>query len=229
MLRNTLSFLRARRAAIVAGRFGTSLLASVLAVGAGQAMASGAAQQSPAPVATAAASIAPVTATMAPAPRPMNAAAASKYGATDCANPALPRSILAAPPAVSSRPPLKTETIVAPKAHLRVAVAATEAQRESGLMCVTKLATHAGMIFIFDRNDPVTFWMKHTLIPLDMVWLDNHGRVTTVAARVPAATLETPDAQVARRSGTGRYVIELNSGEAAKDGIHTGVGLKLSQ
>jgi uncharacterized protein len=226
MLRNILSFSRAC-AAVIARRAAASIAASVLAIGAGQAMAAGTAKQSPTPAATAAAPIAPPAATIAPAAKPMSAAAASKYGATDCANPALPRSILAAPAAVSSPPPLKTETIVAPKAHLRVAVAATEAQRESGLMCVTKLATHAGMIFIFDRNDPVTFWMKHTLIPLDMVWLDTHGRVTTVAARVPAATLQTPDAQVARRSGTGRYVIELNSGEAAKDGIHTGVRLKL--
>ena len=226
--------MRARRGSVVAGRAAASLVAGVLAIGAGQGTAASALRQSPTPSATtaastppAAASIAPAAASIAPAAKPMSAAAASKYGATDCANPALPRSILAAPPAVSSPPAMKMETIVAPKAHLRVAIAATEPQRESGLMCVTKLATHAGMIFIFDQNDPVTFWMKHTLIPLDMVWLDNHGRVTTVAARVPAATLQTPDAQVARRSGTGRYVIELNSGEAAKDGIQIGVRLKL--
>jgi hypothetical protein len=154
-------------------------------------------------------------------------ATASKYGATDCANPALPRSILAAPAAVSSLPSMKTETVVAPKARLWLAVAATEAERESGLMCVTKLRAHAGMIFLFERDDNVEFWMKHTLIPLDMVWLDAKGRVTTVAARVPASTLQTPDSDVARRSGTGRYVIELNSGEAFKDGIHTGVRLNL--
>jgi len=224
MLRNILGFFRARRADVVAARFVAALVASVFVVG-GPAMAAGGAQQSPAPVATADPSAAPV----APTPTPMSASAAAKYGATNCANPALPRSILVAPAAVSSLPAMKVEKIVAPKAHLRVAVAATEAQRESGLMCVTKLATRAGMIFVFDRNDQVVFWMKHTLIPLDMVWLDNHGVVTTVAARVPAATLETPDAQVARRSGTGRYVIELNSGEAAKDGIHTGVRLKLPQ
>ncbi len=122
---------------------------------------------------------------------------------------------------------MRTETVVAPSARLALAIAATEAQRESGLMCVTKLHKHAGMIFVFDRDDTVRFWMKHTLIPLDMVWLDTNGRVTTLASHVPAATLETPDDKVARRSGIGRYVIELNSGEAVKDGIHIGVRLKL--
>jgi uncharacterized membrane protein (UPF0127 family) len=179
-----------------------------------------AATQSPGPSVTAPTSAPSAMATLSPS-------AASKYGATNCANPALPRAILAAPPAVSSPPPLKTETVVAPNAHLVLAIAATDPVRELGLMCVTKLKAHAGMIFAFARDDTVEFWMKHTLIPLDMVWLDTSGRVTTVASHVPAATLETADADVARRSGVGRYVVELNSGEAAKDGIKTGIRLKL--
>ncbi len=146
---------------------------------------------------------------------------------TDCANPALPRVILAAPPAAASTPSMRTEIVVAPHARLTVAVAATEAQRELGLMCVVALQRHAGMIFLFARDDTVEFWMKHTLIPLDMIWLDANGRVTTVAAHVPASTMQTADADVARRSGSGHYVIELNSGEAAKDGIKTGTHLKL--
>jgi uncharacterized membrane protein (UPF0127 family) len=93
-------------------------------------------------------------------------------------------------------------------------------------MCVTKLRPQRGMIFVFAQSGRWDFWMKNTLVPLDMVWLDADGTVTTVAADVPAATRTTPDDAVARRSGNGLYVIELTAGEAAVD--HLVVGKRLS-
>jgi uncharacterized membrane protein (UPF0127 family) len=94
-------------------------------------------------------------------------------------------------------------------------------------MCVTRLLPQHGMIFVFDRSAPQEFWMKNTLVPLDMVWVAADGTVTNVAAAVPASTRETPDDRVARRGGTGRFVIELPSREATVDGIVTGARLKL--
>jgi len=117
----------------------------------------------------------------------------------------------------------------APKAQLRLAVAGDFATRELGLMCVTRLHPNAGMIFVFETAQTWDFWMKNTVTPLDMIWLEADGTVTNVAANVPASTLVTRDDAVARRSGHGLYVIELPAGEAALDGIVKGAKLTICE
>jgi uncharacterized protein len=114
----------------------------------------------------------------------------------------------------------------APAAALALAVAKDEADRERGLMFVRDLPRYSGMIFKFPDGDLArVFWMKNTLIPLDMVFVKGDGTVSTVARRVPATRESTPDEQVPRRAGFGEFVIELNAGEAARDGITEGVQL----
>jgi hypothetical protein len=122
---------------------------------------------------------------------------------------------------------LPVALVDAPRVTLRLAVAEDEHTRELGLMCVTHLQARTGMIFVFGHDDRWEFWMKNTLIPLDMVWVRPDGRVDAVAARVPASTRATPDDKVARRTGRGVYVIELAPGEAAADGIVAGSTLKV--
>jgi uncharacterized membrane protein (UPF0127 family) len=118
--------------------------------------------------------------------------------------------------------------LAAPKASLALATATNEPDRERGLMFVRPLPAHVGMIFKFADGDFVRiFWMKNTLIPLDMVFIKADGEVSEVAHNVPATTQATPDEQIPRRSGVGAYVIELNAGEAARDGIAAGVRLHL--
>jgi hypothetical protein len=169
-----------------------------------------------------AASAAAGAAASSPAP-----SASPRQATTACANPDLPAAILDGPPAEAPKTPLPLITVAAPKAQLHLAVAADEARRELGLMCVTALRRHAGMIFVFAHDGPYEFWMKRTLIPLDMVWVAADGRVTHVAAHAPSSTMDEPDDKVARRSGSGRYVIELTAGEAALDGLTDGVRLAL--
>jgi uncharacterized protein len=120
---------------------------------------------------------------------------------------------------------LTTIDVVAPKAHLTLQVATTEAQRELGLMSVTKLAPHTGMVFVFAQDGPEVFWMKDTLISLDMVFVGPDGTVRSVAANVPVVSEDTPDEKIPRRSGNGIFVLELPAGEAVKDGIVSGVHL----
>jgi hypothetical protein len=136
-----------------------------------------------------------------------------------CANPHLPAEILAGDGPLGGVTPLPVIDATAGEVKLRLAVANDETNRELGLMCVTRLRPHRGMIFVFPQSGDQEFWMKDTLIPLDMLWVAADGTVTTVASEVPASTLQTPDDKVARRRGTGRYVIELPAGEAAADGI----------
>lgn len=129
----------------------------------------------------------------------------------------------------SERPPgCKPYVVDAPNGSLQLAVARTRTEREHGLMFVTLLQPHAGMLFAFVADEPREFWMKNTLIPLDMVFVDANGVVTSIAARVPASTPKTSDLDVARRSGRGKYVIELRAGDAAASGLAAGTHLLLA-
>ena len=116
--------------------------------------------------------------------------------------------------------------LVAPKANISAQVARTEAQREQGLMFYRSLPPHHGMIFVFAVSGPQTFWMKNTLIPLDMVFIAPDGKVNVVAAHVPATSATTPGERTTR-AGAGAFVLEINSGEAARDGITVGSYLKI--
>jgi uncharacterized membrane protein (UPF0127 family) len=114
-----------------------------------------------------------------------------------------------------------------PTGALYLVVARTPADRERGLMNVTELEPRAGVLFAFADEAPREFWMKNTLIPLDMVFLNAEGEVTSIAARVPASKATTSDLDVARRSGRGKYVIELRAGTAKASGLVTGTRLTL--
>lgn len=117
----------------------------------------------------------------------------------------------------------------APAATLDLRVADTPSKREYGLMCVRSLPPGTGMIFVFGDGDNFRdFWMKNTLIPLDMVFVAKNGRVNDVRANVPATTVDTPDQRIPHRDGTGTYVIELSAGEAARAGIKRGAVLDVS-
>jgi uncharacterized membrane protein (UPF0127 family) len=116
--------------------------------------------------------------------------------------------------------------VAAPHAQLRLALAATESQRERGLMDVPVVPAGQGMLFAFvDGDQPRAFWMKNTIAPLDMIFVKGSGVISSIAANVPATTPGTPDDRVARRGGLGTYVIELGAGDAARSGLATGVKL----
>jgi uncharacterized membrane protein (UPF0127 family) len=105
-----------------------------------------------------------------------------------------------------------------------VEIADTEPVRERGLMFRTELADNEGMIFVFPQAGFYPFWMKNTLIPLDMIWIDAHARVTSIAASVPPCKRDpcpsyAPD-------GSASYVLEVVSGFARQHNVKKGQVLK---
>ena len=102
-----------------------------------------------------------------------------------------------------------------------VEMAVTEAQREHGLMFRKQLGPYQGMLFDFFHEQPVTFWMKNTLIPLDMVFIAGDGTIKHVHANaVPMSTDAIPSGAPVRA------VLEINGGSAALLGIKPGDKVK---
>ena len=98
-----------------------------------------------------------------------------------------------------------------------VELAETPAQMEQGLMYRQELAPDAGMLFDFKELTMATMWMRNTLIPLDMLFVDARGRIVNIHERaVPRS-----DAIIAAAAPV-RAVIELNGGTAARLGIKPG-------
>ena len=128
----------------------------------------------------------------------------------------------AAPSPVPTPQTLPILTANAPNAPLRLQIANTEAERERGLMGVKHLARHTGMLFVFDDDATVAFWMKDTLIPLDMVFVSKDGTVRRVYGKVPVVPRALPDAKIPIEQGRAKYVIELPAGEAIQDGLRPG-------
>jgi len=106
---------------------------------------------------------------------------------------------------------------------LRLDYATTTASRELGLGGRTSIPDNYGMLFVFPKDGFFGFWMKDTLVPLDMFWLDSKGHVVSIAERV--ATSSYPN--VFYSSVPVRYVLETIAGFARAHSIATGTPLLL--
>ena len=114
-------------------------------------------------------------------------------------------------------------TIVAGGRELKfeVDLATNDAERSHGLMFRKQLGAYEGMLFDFYQEMPVSFWMKNTLIPLDMVFIAADGTVKHVHANaVPMSTDAIPSLYPVRA------VLEINGGSAALLGIKPGDKVK---
>jgi uncharacterized membrane protein (UPF0127 family) len=102
-----------------------------------------------------------------------------------------------------------------------IEMADTEARREHGLMFRKQLGAYEGMLFDFFREQPVSFWMKNTLIPLDMVFIAGDGTVRHVHANATPMSTDTIPSEAAVRG-----VLEINGGTARMLGIKPGDKVK---
>lgn len=116
---------------------------------------------------------------------------------------------------------LRRETLLVISASGRhrfdVEIAETPQARARGLMYREALAPDAGMLFDFQEEREVAFWMKNTLIPLDMIFIEASGRVAHIAREtVPLSEDLVPSRAVVR------FVLEVPGGTAARLGIVPG-------
>ncbi len=99
----------------------------------------------------------------------------------------------------------------------QIEIADTPEAREKGLMFRESMPLDQGMLFVFDREAPVAFWMKNTLIPLDMLFIRADGTIINIYPMARPHD-ETP---IPARAPV-RYVLEINGGVAAMLGIRAG-------
>lgn len=116
----------------------------------------------------------------------------------------------------------KEVTFVAPdgsaRARFQLEVVDTEPLRQKGLMFRESLAPDGGMLFIFEKSAPLTFWMKNTKISLDMLFIGSDRSVQGILSSVPPMN-EQPRSVPGVES---QYVVELGAGVAAAHGIQVG-------
>jgi hypothetical protein len=117
--------------------------------------------------------------------------------------------------------PLPVTSVVIDSAQGRVRFTAEVAgdpdSQERGLMFRTKLAPNAGMLFDFHSPASQTFWMKNTILPLDMIFIRADGTISSIAAEAtPYSETPIPSYEPVRA------VLEINGGRAAALGIERG-------
>jgi len=112
------------------------------------------------------------------------------------------------------------------KANFTVEVADDAAERNRGLMFVESMPTLSGMLFVYDGPQRATFWMRNTLIPLDMLFADETGTITHIHKNAVPGDETTIDG-----GNAVKFVLEINGGLSDRLGIkakdvlqHTAIG-----
>ncbi|MDR2637738.1 MAG: DUF192 domain-containing protein [Zoogloeaceae bacterium] len=105
--------------------------------------------------------------------------------------------------------------------NIEVEVAATPEDRMRGLMQRKNLAENAGMLFVFPQAERHCMWMKNTLIPLSVAFLDDSGKILNIRDMQP----HSEESHCA--DAPARYALEMNRGWFAKKGIAPGARIRL--
>ena len=103
-----------------------------------------------------------------------------------------------------------------PPVKITVEIARTEQERTQGLMYRKKLPDGEGMIFIFERDEQLSFWMKNTLIPLSIAFIASDGRITEIKDMQPL------DLNSVKSSRSVRYALETPQGWFTRAGVKAG-------
>lgn len=105
-------------------------------------------------------------------------------------------------------------------AEINAEVADTQEKIERGLMHRESLCEDCGMIFVFDKEKETNFWMKNTLIPLDIIFLDENKEIVNIAEN--AVPCKTEECALYPSQFPVKYAIEVNAGFVDKKGIKLG-------
>jgi len=103
---------------------------------------------------------------------------------------------------------------------IEVEIVDNSEERQKGLMFRENLDRDKGMLFIFDSSGVYPFWMKNTLIPLDIIWIDSEGRVVFINKDTQPCVSDP--CQNYNPGLEALYVLEINAGVSEEVGIEVG-------
>lgn len=125
------------------------------------------------------------------------------------------------------RPKTKTITIELDNTKYNFEIAKTISQKSLGLSNRNSLCKTCGMIFIYQTENIYPFWMKNTLIPLDMIWLDKTGKIVSYHNAQPEPNTPLTKLKVYKNSAPAQYILEINSNDFKKLNLKIGDTVKL--
>lgn len=111
------------------------------------------------------------------------------------------------------------------RAFFRVQVADTFNTRVMGLMFRKEMPQDEGMVFLFETEQPLNFWMKNTLIPLDILYMDKNWKVVSI--QKDAQPCKADPCRFYPSKENAKYVLEINAGLSDKLGIQEGDTVQL--
>lgn len=107
---------------------------------------------------------------------------------------------------------------------LKIEIAQNDEERAKGLMFRETLGEHNGMLFVFNVERPVSFWMKNTLIPLSIAYIDKRGKILEIYDMEPHST----EPKASKRSSI-LYALEVNQGYFQNNNISEGDYINLDK
>jgi len=127
------------------------------------------------------------------------------------------------PPSIKQKQPFVKINSV----KIDVEIADTKEKQELGLMNRTKLCSTCGMLFVFDKEGFYPFWMKNTLISLDIIWINSAGKIVSISKNTKVDNcdyISTPGCQpkVYKPTAFAKYVLEVNASFCNKNSIKVG-------
>ena len=116
--------------------------------------------------------------------------------------------------------------------EFKIELAKSSSEHEKGLMDRTHLDGDAGMLFVFKKTEIQTFWMKNTLIPLDIIWIDD-GKIVDIktlqpAGQSPLGGAPSDNIPQYKSKAKANFVLEINAGLAEKYGFKVGDEVKFN-
>lgn len=107
-------------------------------------------------------------------------------------------------------------------------IADDEQKRAQGLMFINKLPPDTGMLFVFEREQPLNFWMKNTLIPLSIGFFSAKGKLVDQQEMKPSSSLVSLDVPTYKSRANAVFALEMESGWFAKHKVKKGAQLRLT-